>query len=147
MQHVVTLLHSFNPKESRLALRPLYACSVSAGFPSPADDYLERDLDLNEYFIRHESATFFVRVSGDSMERAGILDNDVLVVDKSLEPRDGAIVIAVIDGELTVKRLRKRNGQVQLVPENPNYQPITILPEQEFLIWGVVTGVARSFDR
>jgi DNA polymerase V len=120
---------------------------VSAGFPSPADDYLERDLDLNEYFIRHESATFFVRVSGDSMERAGILDNDVLVVDKSLEPRDGAIVIAVIDGELTVKRLRRRNGEVQLVPENPNYQPITILPEQEFLIWGVVTGVARSFDR
>jgi DNA polymerase V len=147
MQQAVTVLHSFNPKESQLALRPLFSCAVAAGFPSPADDYLERDLDLNGYFIQHQSATFYVRVTGDSMEKAGILDNDILVVDKSLEPRDGAIVIAVIDGELTVKRLRRRNSVVQLVPENPNYQPITVLPEQELLIWGVVTGVARKLGR
>ena len=131
---------------SRHRALPLFSSTVAAGFPSPADDYLEKDLDLNDFFIRHETATFYVRVSGDSMENAGIRHNDVLVVDKSLEPRDGSIVVAVIDGELTVKRLRRRNGEVHLMPENPNYQPILISPEQTFLIWGVVTGIARKLD-
>ena len=140
------IIQFYHPNTARQTTRPLFSCAVSAGFPSPADDYLERDLDLNEFFIKHESATFYVRVSGDSMEKAGIYHNDILVVDKSLEPRDRSIVVAVIDGELTVKRLSRRDGVVQLVPENPNYQPIVIKPEQEFLIWGVVTGVCRKFD-
>ena len=136
----------FDPDLSRQRAIPLFGSTVAAGFPSPADDYLERDLDLNDFFIKHETATFYVRVSGDSMENAGIRHNDVLVVDKSLEARDGSIVVAVIDGQLTVKRLRRRNGEVQLMPENPLYQPISISNDQEFLIWGVVTGIARKLD-
>jgi len=141
--HVIELFH---PDLSRRRSLPLFSSTVAAGFPSPADDYLERDLDLNEFLVRHETATFYVRVSGDSMEDAGIRHNDVLVVDKSLEARDGSIVVAVIDGELTVKRLQRRNGAVHLMPENPKYQPILISDDQTFLIWGVVTGIARKLD-
>ena len=98
----------FDPDLTRRLALPLFSSTIAAGFPSPADDYLERDLDLNEYFVKHETATYYLRVSGDSMENAGIRHNDLLVVDKSLEARDGSIVVAVIDGELTVKRLRRR---------------------------------------
>ena len=136
----------FEPDLSKPCAIPLFVSTVAAGFPSPADDHLERDLDLNEFFIRHESATFYVRVSGDSMENAGIRHNDVLVVDKSLEARDGSIVVAVIDGELTVKRLQRRNGEVHLMPENPKYRPILISDDQVFVIWGIVTGIARKLD-
>ena len=140
------ILQFYTPELSRQTARPLFSCAVSAGFPSPADDYLERDLDLNEYFVKHESATFYVRVSGDSMEKAGIYHNDILIVDRSLEARDRSIVVAVIDGELTVKRLQRRNGEIHLMPENDKYKPIKIEPEQEFLIWGVVSGIARKFN-
>jgi DNA polymerase V len=136
----------FDPDLSRPRTLPLFTSTVAAGFPSPADDYLERDLDLNEFFVRHATSTFYVRVSGDSMENAGIRHNDVLVVDKSLEPRNGSIVVAVIDGELTVKRLRRRDGEVHLMPENAKYQPILISVEQTFSIWGVVTGIARKLE-
>src|SRR5215831_7665344 len=102
-------------------LSPPYACllflvPVSAGYPSPADDYLEGPLDLNEHLITHPTATFFVRVAGESMREAGIHSGDVLVVDRALTPRNGSIVIAVVNGELTVKRLAKRRGQLVLVP-------------------------------
>lgn len=124
---------------------PLYLSRVSAGFPSPADDYVESALDLNEYLISNPAATFMVRVSGDSMTGAGIQDGDVLVVDRSQDARPGKIVVAVLDGELTVKRLRKRNGKYVLVPENPAYSPIEVEMEQELFVWGVVTGVVRRF--
>lgn len=123
---------------------PLYSAHVSAGFPSPAEDYIDRKLDLNEHLVRNPAATFFVRVSGDSMRDAGIHSGDILVVDRSVEPRDGAIVIAALDGELTVKRLRVRNGGLQLVPDNPDYPPIAISPEADLTVWGVVTFIIHK---
>jgi len=120
---------------------PLYSSKVQAGFPSPADDYIERYLDLNAEYIKHPSATFLVTATGESMVEAGIFDGDVLLVDKSLEATDGSIVIAALNGELTVKRLSRRKGCVQLLPANPKFQPIDITEEQDVVIWGVVTLV------
>ena len=123
---------------------PLYLDRISAGFPSPADDYIETALDLNTYLIRNPAATFMVRVSGDSMTGAGISDGDVLVVDRSEQPAHGKIVVAVLDGELTVKRLVMKNGRTQLAPENPCYQPIAVAECQDLHVWGVVSGVVRK---
>ncbi|CAM2812258.1 LexA family protein [Legionella worsleiensis] len=120
---------------------PLYASTVRAGFPSPADDYIETHLDLNEYVIKHPAATFFVTASGDSMKDAGIASGDMLVVDRSLEATHGKIVIAAVNGELTVKRLSRTAGKVQLLPENNQYQPIEITGDEDLVIWGVVTHV------
>jgi len=122
---------------------PLYSNKVSAGFPSPADDHLEMKLDLNSYLIKHPAATFFVRASGDSMVNAGIHSGDLLIVDKSIEPCDGKIVIAALDGELTVKRLYKRGGEIKLFAENAAYPPINIT-EQDMVIWGVVSYVIHE---
>ncbi len=124
---------------------PFFATAVQAGFPSPADDYLEGALDLNQHLIRRPAATFFLRVTGDSMTGAGIHSGDLLIVDRSMPPADGRIVIAVIDGELTVKRLSRRHGRVRLMPENPRYQPIEIRDGQDLQVWGVVRHVIHSF--
>lgn len=123
---------------------PLYASHVRAGFPSPADDYIETHLNLNTHLIKHPAATFFVIASGDSMSDAGIFSGDMLIVDKSLEPVHGSIVIAAIDGELTVKRLSRKDERVQLIPENARYQPIDITQDQSLVIWGVVIYVIHS---
>jgi len=123
---------------------PFYACAVSAGFPSPADDFLERSLDLNEHLIKNPSATFFVRVVGDSMLGAGIHPDDILVVDRSLTPVHGKIIIAAVDGQLTVKRLHKKNKKVCLLPENDEYSAIELSPDNDVVIWGVVTTVLHS---
>lgn len=123
---------------------PLYSSTVRAGMPTVADDHIEDRIDLHDYVVRHPQATFFVRVQGDSMINAGIHEGDILVVDRSLEAREGSIVIAVLDGELTVKRLKRKGNVVQLVPENDRYPVITVGPEQEFRIWGVVTTVVHS---
>ena len=127
--------------QSRESAIPLYACGVSAGFPSPADDYLEGSLDLNEHLIGRPEATFFVRAKGDSMIGAGIHDGDLLVVDRSAEPKDGRVIIAVINGELTVKRLVRKQDKAWLEPENPAYQPISFNEEDDVRVWGVVTNV------
>jgi DNA polymerase V len=119
-------------------LIPLYSHRVPAGFPSPADDFIESYLDLNEHLIKHPAATFFVRAEGTSMINAGIHHGDMLVVDRSIEPTDGAIVIAVVNGELTVKRLKKNAGRVWLMPENPDFKPMEITEEMEVIVWGVV---------
>lgn len=123
---------------------PIFLGRLPAGFPSPADDHIEGRLDLNRHLIKHPAATFFMRVSGDSMIGAGIHSDDILVVDRSLEPADKDIVIALIDGERTVKRLSKKNGVLRLLPENPNYQPIEITADQSVEIWGVVTNVIHA---
>lgn len=123
---------------------PLFSSRVQAGFPSPADDHLEESLDLNKHLIRHPAATFFVRASGNSMVNAGINNNDILVVDRSLEPKHGDIIIAALNGELTVKRLYAKDNKVVLKPENPDYPIIEITEEMEFLIWGVVTSVVHQ---
>ena len=124
---------------------PVYGARVPAGFPSPADDYLERTLDLNQYLIEDAAATFMVRVSGDSMLGAGISDGDVLVVDRSLTPAHGQIVLATVDGEFTVKRLHQRSDRVALLPENPAYPPIELHNGQELQVWGVVTACIKKF--
>lgn len=120
---------------------PFYQYAVPAGFPSPAEDEISETLDLNELLIKHPAATFFLRVSGSSMIKAGIHDNDILVVDRSLDPVHGKIVIASVNGELTVKRLHRVGEKVQLVAENDTYPPIEITGEVDLRIWGVVTAV------
>lgn len=123
---------------------PLYSSTVRAGFPSPADDYVETYLDLNRHLVKHPAATFFVTASGDSMTGAGIASGDMLIVDRSLEAVHGKIVIAAINGELTVKRLSRIGNLVQLLPENKKYRPINISSEEEVVIWGVVTHVIHQ---
>jgi DNA polymerase V len=124
---------------SMVFLPPLYMALVEAGFPSPADDWIEAPLDLNRFLVKKPTATFYVRVKGSSMILAGIHEGDILIVDRSISPVHGHIVIAVVDGELTVKRLCKEGSQVRLLPENPEYRPIILDPEMGFRIWGVVT--------
>ena len=128
------------PDVSTTCALPIFITRLPAGFPSPADDYIEGKLDLNTYLVRHEAATFFVKVTGDSMTGAGIHSGDILVVDRSLEAVDGKVVVAVLDGELTVKRLSRCGQTVRLLPANPAYDPIDVTDEQEFSIWGVVTS-------
>jgi DNA polymerase V len=133
------------PFEKRTSLRlPLVSASVEAGFPSPADDHLERGIDLNEELIRNPAATFLVRVKGESMRDAGIHAGDVLIVDKSLNPTDRKIVVAMIDGNFTVKRFRKRGGQVFLEAENPEFPPIEVTEGQELSIFGVVSYIIHQ---
>ncbi len=124
--------------------RPLFVTSVSAGFPSPADDFVEDKLDLNDLLITHPSATFFIRVDGDSMLGAGITSGDILIVDRARQSVDGNIIIAVLDGELTVKRMRIDGGRVVLMPESPDFPPIVVTPEMQFDVWGVVTSVIHQ---
>lgn len=131
----------YTPDSSTKLRLPLYMQPVSAGFPSPAEDYIEGKLDLNRYLVKHPAATFFVRVVGDSMIDAGIHPKDMLIVDRAILPTNGKIVIAVVNGELTVKRLRQVKEKLWLMPDNSNYQPLQISAEMDFLIWGVVTTV------
>ena len=134
----------YTPDQSTEIALPLFMSSVEAGFPSPAEDYIEGSLDLNKHLIKHPAATFFVRVSGDSMINAGMYPDDILIVDRSLEATDKKIVIAVIDGELTVKRLRYRDSLLFLEPENDTCRPIKITKEMSFEVWGVVTNVIHK---
>jgi len=135
-------LYEFKPM-GKLRL-PLYLAKISAGFPSPAEDFLDKKLDLNEHLVQHPAATFFVKVQGNSMIQAGIHSGDVLIVDRALEPTDKKIVVAVVNGELTVKRLRQKKGRLYLVAENPDYKDMEITPETDFEIWGVVAHVIHS---
>ncbi|OIP76848.1 MAG: hypothetical protein AUK16_02960 [Parcubacteria group bacterium CG2_30_44_11] len=130
---------------------PLYASRPAAGFPAPGDDLVERVLDINDLVVKNPASTFFVRVEGDSMTGAGIFSGDVLVVDRAVDAKDGHIVVAAVNGEMVVKRLRSEtpskglNPLLQLVSENENYQPITIGEGEECYIWGVVVGSIRQF--
>ena len=124
--------------------QPLFESRVPAGFPSPAADYEEDGLDLNRYLIRHPAATFFVRAVGDSMIGAGIHCGDLLVVDRSLEPKDKSVVIAVVDGELTVKRIKIERRKITLEPENESYSARQITEDTDFQVWGVVTSVIHN---
>jgi DNA polymerase V len=124
---------------------PHFSSRVQAGFPSPADHSIDSAIDLNEHLIRNPSNTYYVTATGDSMMGAGIFHKDILVVDRSIEARHGSIVIAAVDGELTVKRLHKEGHQVLLMPENPDYPTIEITKEMTFFIEGVVTSVIHQF--
>lgn len=130
------------------AVRPiqgqLAGSAVPAGFPSPAEDHIEQ-LDISSLLLRNPESTFFLRVAGESMTGAGIDDGDLLIVDRSLQPHSGDIVIAVIDGEFTVKRFRYNGTKCELLPENPKFRKITISEETELEIWGVVTNTIKAF--
>tara|TARA_A100000171_G_C2130283_1_gene146215 strand:+ start:1765 stop:2349 length:585 start_codon:yes stop_codon:yes gene_type:complete len=134
----------FKPLMAKQQLKTLYASRVAAGSPVAATDDSEATLDLNEHLMKNPEATFFVRVNGDSMIDAGINPDDLLVVDRSLAPGSGKIVIAAVNGELTVKRLFRKNGKLFLMPENPLYPSIEVTQETDFMIWGVVTNVIHS---
>ncbi len=128
----------------KIALQlPFFMSSVRAGFPSQADDYVEKSLDFNEYLVKHPAATFCVRASGDSMINAGIFPGDVLVVDRALTPKNNSIVIAVVDGDFTVKRMQKSGGDIYLISENPAYEPINVTG-RNFEVWGIVTHVLHK---
>lgn len=124
---------------------PFMDGSVKAGFPSPAEDFTEFAIDLNAELLKNPNSTFLTRVSGDSMHDLGIHDGDLLVVDKSIEPRDGKIAICYVDGEFTLKKIKLEKGCCYLVPANKNYKPIKITSENEFIVWGVVTFVIKAF--
>lgn len=122
---------------------PLFE-GVRAGFPSPAADFIDVSIDLNKHLIKHPSATFYARAKGDSMKDAGIFDGDLLIVDKSIDPADGKIAICYVNGEFTVKRIKKEKGEVWLIPANTAYQPIKMEEGSSLTIWGIVTHVIKS---
>lgn len=123
---------------------PLYLQPVRAGFPSPADDFIDNRLDLNDYLVKHPAATFFVRAAGNAMSRAGITEGDILVVDRSLEPNDGCIIIASVQGELLVRRYKNVCNRVWLLADEHRDQPIAVTEDMEFEVWGVVTSVIHT---
>ena len=129
--------------ESELKI-PFIKEGVSAGFPSPAADFSENNIDLNKELSENPLATFYIKVKGNSMIDAGINDKDVLVVDRSLEPRDNKIAICFVDGEFTVKRIKVEKDCLYLMPENPNYEPIKVTEENQLIIWGIVTFVIKA---
>lgn len=131
--------------DSEIDQLPLFEVGVSAGFPSPADDYMDVAIDLNRELIRNKTSTFCVRVSGTSMRDAGIQDGSILIVDRSLEPENNSIVLAVINGEFTVKRINTHDKNLYLMPENSDFKPIKITEEMDFRVWGVVTSVINQF--
>ncbi len=143
-EQAVGVLAIYTPDPSTRQELDYYLSTASAGFPSPADDYIQCKLDLTDYVVKHPAATFFVKASGDSMRLAGIHSGDLLVVDRSITPTSGHVVIAVIDGGFTVKRLKKVNGVMCLAPENDAYMPIPMTEDTDATIWGVVTHVVHK---
>tara|TARA_B100000787_G_scaffold82431_1_gene60723 strand:- start:322 stop:774 length:453 start_codon:yes stop_codon:yes gene_type:complete len=131
-------------EESILADIPIFTNSVQAGFPSPAEDYMDLDLNLQDHLIQNPSATFCVRAVGESMRDAGIKSGDIMLVDKSLTPKNRSIVLAVIDGEFTIKRVNVSEKELYLIPENENFSPIKITKEMDFQVWGVVTYIIHK---
>ena len=123
---------------------PLFEGSVSAGFPSPADDFKETRISLDRELVKNKEATFYARVSGDSMVGAGLDDGDLLVIDRSLNPENGKIAVCLVDGEFTVKRIKKEKNKLYLMPENKKYKPIELKEENELIIWGVVEYVIKK---
>ena len=123
---------------------PLFSSKVAAGFPSPADDYVELKLDLNKYLVKHPSATFYVKVKGDSMQGASIKDGDILLVDRALDPKNNDIAVCIIDGEFTVKKLMKTKNEFFLIPENAEFKPIKVTEYNDFMVWGVVAYIIHK---
>lgn len=134
----------YKPDNNEQSSQPLFSTNVQAGFPSPADDYLDLKLDLNKYLIKHPSATFYVKVSGNSMKNANILDGDILIVDKAKIPKNDDIAVCVINGEFTVKRLLIKKNEIYLIAENPEYKAIKITEFSNFEVWGVITYIIHK---
>ena len=134
----------FKPNEDNIKDIPLAHTGVSAGFPSPADDFKELRISIDQEVVKNEEATFYARVDGQSMQGAGLDDGDLLVIDRSKEPKENAIAVCFIDGEFTVKRLKVEAECIFLMPENPNYKPIKVTEDNQLIIWGVVTYVVKK---
>jgi len=143
--HTTALFEFYIPDYATALELPFIDVGISAGFPSPADDFIELTIDLNKHLIKHKDSTFFAKVKGHSMKNAGIFDGDLLVIDKSLAPQDGKIAICQIDGEFTVKRIKIEKDIVWLVAENDAYEPIKVTEENELMIWGIVMHSIKSF--
>lgn len=134
----------YKPEKLKGLELSLFSNKVRAGFPSPAEDHIEQKLDLNQFLIKHPAATFFVRVEGDSMKNGGISDGDLLIVDRAMTPQNGQIVLAILNGEFTVKRVKIKGKNLFLVPENPEFPLMEITDEVDFQVWGVVTYTIHS---
>lgn len=134
----------YTPEFTQNSGSAFFNTGISAGFPSPADDFKQERLSLDDMLVKNKLATFYARVSGQSMIGAGLNDNDLLVIDRSLEPQHNKIAVCFLDGEFTVKRLRVEKDGVWLQPENDNYKPIKITEENQFIIWGIVTNVIKK---
>jgi len=142
--HTISTLAVFSVSTETKLSRPFIDQGISAGFPSPAQDFIDLSIDLNKELIKHPSSTFFGRVKGCSMIDAGINNGDLLIVDKSLGPIDGKIAVCFIDGEFTVKRLKVEKDCCWLLPENESYDPIRVTAENDFVVWGVVVYVIKA---
>jgi DNA polymerase V len=139
------ILENWQPSVGQILEIPYFSGGISAGFPSPALDFENLKIDLNKHLIRNPSATFFGKVKGESLKNAGIDDGDLMVIDRSARPLHNKIVVVFLDGEFTAKRIQKRGEEIWLLPENDAYPPIRVTPDNEFLVWGVVTHVIKSF--
>ena len=137
-------LEFFIPKKENGLGQWLAEEGISAGFPSPADDFKETRISLDRELVKNKEATFYARVSGDSMVEAGLDDGDLLVIDRSLNPENGKIAVCLVDGEFTVKRIKKEKNKLYLMPENIKYKPIELKEENELIIWGVVDYVIKK---
>ena len=135
----------FSPLIETLLDIPFIEGGVKAGFPSPAEDFTELSIDLNNALIKNPSSTFYVKVNGDSMKDVGINDGDLLIVDRSLEPQDGKIAVCYIDGEFTLKRIKVEKNYCWLMPANDDYKPIKVTDDNDFVVWGVVIHSIKSF--
>lgn len=143
--HSSKILDIYSASSETELVLPMIPGGISAGFPSPALDFVDLSIDLNKHLIKHPAATFYGLVKGFSMQDAGIGDGDLLVIDKSIEPADGKIAVCYIDGEFTIKRIKIEKNTCWLLPANEDYNPIKITPENDFLVWGIVTHVIKSF--
>jgi len=143
--HTTSIFEFYTPDYSTKMVLPFIDTGISAGFPSPADDFIELSIDLNKTLIKNKDTTFFAKVKGHSMKNAGINDGDLLVIDKSLEPQNNKIAVCQIDGEFTVKRIKIEENIVWLIAENEDYKPIKVTSENEFMIWGIVINSIKFF--
>jgi DNA polymerase V len=143
--HTTATLEFYTPDFSTELELPYIDAGLRAGFPSPADDFIEISIDINKEYIKNKDTTFFAKVKGNSMINAGIFDGDLLIIDKSLEPQNDKIAVCQIDGEFTVKRIKIEKDMVWLIAENEDFKPIKVTPDNELLIWGIVTASIKKF--
>ena len=143
--HTGTTLEFYIPDNTSTVEIPFFDVGISAGFPSPAGDFIELTIDLNKAFVKNKDTTFFAKVKGHSMKNVGINDGDLLIIDKSLEPQNNKIAVCQVDGEFTVKRIKIEENIVWLIAENEDYPPIKVTPENDFMIWGIVVHCIKSF--
>ncbi|HTO34917.1 MAG TPA: translesion error-prone DNA polymerase V autoproteolytic subunit [Flavobacterium sp.] len=142
--HTSNIIDIFSADTETALELPFVDDGISAGFPSPAFDFVDISIDLNKHLIKHPSATFYGKAKGDSLKNAGIHNGDLLIIDRSLEPQNGKIAVCYIDGEFTAKRIKIEKKVVWLIAENENYHPIKVTEENNFLIWGIVTHVIKN---